>query len=385
MDIENNQLHDDKNEPSLENEKNEESDQIRETESASLNDPMNWSLKKKQFIVFIISSAGAIAPISGTIFFPAITKIGIDLNTSQILANSIMGITPLGWASYSDTRETRRRVYLISLTIYVVASIICAISNNIWQLLAMRTFQAFGGSAVQSIGAGTISDIFIPTERGRAFGWFNLGPIAGPVIGPVIGGYITQYFGWRFIFLFLSLYGGAILVIIYFALPETFRHTQLSLATTPLPKKRFNPFLPLALLRYPNLSLPILYISMIFSVMYVQSILVPRTFSTKFNLSPSNIGLVFLSPGIGYSLGSVVSGSYSDFILAKNRKKYGSVYPEMRISIGFGAFIVFSGSSTYLIDAFPGQSASAIAVNNCFRFTAASIMSLASVPLENVL
>ncbi|RIB05491.1 major facilitator superfamily domain-containing protein [Gigaspora rosea] len=420
MDIENNQLHDGKNEPSLENEKTE-------TESTSLNDPMNWSIKKKQFIVFIISSAGAIAPISGTIFFPAITKIGVDLNTSQILANSIIstfillvGITPLGWASYSDTRETRRRVYLISLTIYVVASIICAISNNIWQLLAMRTFQAFGGSAVQSIGAGTISDIFIPTERGRAFGWFNLGPIAGPVIGPAIGGYITQYLGWRFIFLFLSLYGGAILVIIYFALPETFRHIQLSLTTTPLPKKRFNPFLPLALLHYPNLSLPILYISMIFSVMYVQSILVPKTFSAKFNLSPSNIGLVFLSPGIGYSLGSVVSGSYSDFILAKNRKKYGSIYPEMRISsiwfgsvlvpvsllaygwfivknvhislpilsmffFGFGAFIVFSGSSTYLIDAFPGQSASAIAVNNCFRFTAASIMSLASVPLENVL
>ncbi|KAF0445909.1 MFS general substrate transporter [Gigaspora margarita] len=331
-----------------------------------------------------------------------------------------MYLQPLGWASYSDTRETRRRVYLISLIIYVVASAVCAISNNIWQLLVMRSFQAFGGSATQSIGAGTISDIFIPTERGRAFGWFYLGPIVGPVIGPAIGGYITQYLGWRFIFVFLSIYGGAILVIIFFALPETFRHTQLSLATAPLPKKRFNPFLPLALLRYPNLSLPILYISIIFSVIYVQNTLIPITFSAEFNLSPSNIGLVFLSPGIGFSLGSIISGSYSDFILAKNREKYGSICPEIRINsvwlgsvlvpvsllaygwfivknvhivlpilsmffFGFGTMLVFNGSSTYLIDAFPGQSASAIAVNNCFRSIAASIMSFASIPLENSL
>ncbi|CAG8717896.1 29097_t:CDS:2, partial [Racocetra persica] len=72
----------------------------------------------------------------------------------------------------------------------------------------MRSFQACGGSSVISIGAGTLSDIFITTERGRAFGWFYLGPLLGPVIGPTIGGYLTQYLGWRFIFGFLSLYGG---------------------------------------------------------------------------------------------------------------------------------------------------------------------------------
>ncbi|CAG8458282.1 7651_t:CDS:2 [Dentiscutata heterogama] len=395
MTIENNQSHNGKNELSLENEKIEESVQIHETESTSLNDPMNWPIKKKQFIVFIISVAGTSAHISCTIVFPALIQIGVDLKTSQVLTNAIIstfilviGIAPLGWASYSDTRETRRR--------------------------------AFGGSAVLSIGAGTISDIFIPTKRGRAFGWFYLGPLIGPVIGPTIGGYITQYLGWKYIFWFLSIYGGIILVLIYFALPETFRHTQLSLTTTSPPKERFNPFLPLTLLRYPNLSLAILYISIIYSVIYVQNALVPTTFSAKYNLSPSNVGLVLLSPGIGYVLGSVISGSYSDFILTKSRKKYGSIYPEMRLNsvwlgsvlipvsllaygwfiakdthislpiismffFGFGALSVFNGSSTYLIDAFPGRSASSIAVNNCFRSIAASIMSFASTPLENAL
>ncbi|CAG8722271.1 30848_t:CDS:2, partial [Racocetra persica] len=146
--------------------------------------------------------------------------------------------------------------------------------------------------------------------------------------------------------------------------------------------------------------------------------LVPRTFSSKFNLSTSNIGLVLLSPGLGYLLGSMTSGCYSDFLLSKISAKYGDIYPEMRINsvwfgsalvpvsilaygclivknahivflissmffFGFGALIVFNCMSTYLIDAFPGRSASAIAVNNLFRHMAAAIMAIISIPLED--
>ncbi len=68
-------------------------------------------------------------------------------------------VQPLGWASYSDAFETRRNVYLVSFTLYIIGSIICAISNNIWLLLAMRSIQACGGASVQSIGAASISDI----------------------------------------------------------------------------------------------------------------------------------------------------------------------------------------------------------------------------------
>ncbi|CAG8691836.1 30100_t:CDS:2 [Gigaspora margarita] len=192
MDLENKQLPDSKNKSLLENKKTEESDQICETENTSLNDPMNWSIKKK----------------------------------------------------------TVHRSILIALTIYVVASTVCAISNNIWQLLVAYV----SVSAVQSIGAGTISDIFIPT--------------------------------------------GAILVLIYFALFRNFSSPQLSLVTTPLPKKRFNPFLPFDLLRYPNLSLSILYISNLFSDICPKYLCSNNFFNKVFNLSPSNIGLVFLSPGV---------------------------------------------------------------------------------------
>ena len=55
---------------------------------------------------------------------------------------------PIGWAAYSDAFETRRNVYLVSFIVYIIGTIICGISKNIWLLLVFRSFQACGASAV---------------------------------------------------------------------------------------------------------------------------------------------------------------------------------------------------------------------------------------------
>src|SRR5688572_12041374 len=54
-------------------------------------------------------------------------------------------------------------MFLGSFLVYLIASIISAVTNNIWLLCLMRVFQALGTSADQCVGAGIISDIFIPT------------------------------------------------------------------------------------------------------------------------------------------------------------------------------------------------------------------------------
>jgi MFS family permease len=66
----------------------------------------------------------------------------------------------LAFASYSDTYATRRKIYLVTILLYTIVSVLCALANNIWLLLVMRIIQAIGGSSVQSIGAATISDVF---------------------------------------------------------------------------------------------------------------------------------------------------------------------------------------------------------------------------------
>lgn len=67
------------------------------------------------------------------------------------------------WASYSDLRETRRKVYLLASAMFIIAAFLCISVTNIWWLMILRALQATGSSAVLCIGAGTLSDIYVPT------------------------------------------------------------------------------------------------------------------------------------------------------------------------------------------------------------------------------
>ncbi|CAG8759195.1 33215_t:CDS:2, partial [Racocetra persica] len=160
--IENNQPHDIKNDPSLEYDKNDPSLEYDKNDPSleyDKNDPSLEYDKNDPSLEY-----GKSDPSLEYIKSEKSDQACETENTTPIAVFMFfIGIAPLGWASYSDVRETRRRVYLMSLTIYVIAGIICAVSNNIWLLLVMRSFQACGGSSVQSIGAGTVSDVFINT------------------------------------------------------------------------------------------------------------------------------------------------------------------------------------------------------------------------------
>ncbi|KAF0370102.1 MFS general substrate transporter [Gigaspora margarita] len=309
-------------------------------------DPKNWPTTKKWRILFIVIVSGLLAHVTSTILYPALILLQQELQTSEIVVNSLvaifiycMGIAPIVWAAYSDAFATRRKVSLASMMVFIISTIICAISKNIWLLLIMRAVQACGSSAVLSIGSAIISDIYVPTERGQAYGLFFLAYWFGPFIGRMCGGYLTEYFGWRWMFWFLAIYGGIIFIMILFFLPETSRtvSSPTDASTTP----RFNPISPLKLLRYPNVTLVVIYVSIISSTIHLQYISVPRNFSQRYNLSSSTIGLLFIAPAAGCAFGSLLSGKYSDFVLRKKTENSDSSYPEMRIySAWSGALLV---------------------------------------------
>lgn len=76
----------------------------------------------------------------------------------------------------------------------------------------LADMQATGGSAVISIGAGTVSDIAEPRERGKFMSIFQCGTQIGPAFGPLLGGVFSQTLGWRAIFWFLTIATGVVLV-----------------------------------------------------------------------------------------------------------------------------------------------------------------------------
>ena len=193
------------------------------------------------------------------------------------------------------------------------------------------------------------TSFFSFTERGRAYGILYLGFYIGDLGGPIIGGFLAETLGFTWIFWFLASIGCVLFPIIFFFLPETFRHnnnisqSSISSSQTSLKQKfkKINPLTPIKLLLLPDVSLNIIYMSSIWAFMYVLNVVIP-TFYNTYNLSYSAIGLTYLAPGLGYLIGSVIGGRYSDYVLAKYGSRHdGNSHPEARLnSIWLGVVLI---------------------------------------------
>ena len=96
-------------------------------------------------------------------------------------------------------------MYHTTNVLFIIFTIACAVSSNFNMLIGFRFLEGIAGSAVLSIGGGTVADLFIQQERGRVLAVWTLGPLLGPVIGPVIGAFVSAAKGWRWIFWVLAI------------------------------------------------------------------------------------------------------------------------------------------------------------------------------------
>ena len=94
----------------------------------------------------------------------------------------------------------RRRIFLLGVTIFAIASAASGFAANIGQLIAARAFQGFGAALLVPGSLAIISSSFSEQERGRAIGtWSGLSAITTG-IGPVLGGWLTEHVSWRAVF-----------------------------------------------------------------------------------------------------------------------------------------------------------------------------------------
>src|SRR5205807_5361955 len=98
-------------------------------------------------------------------------------------------------------RFGRRRVFVIGVVWFAVASLLCGLAPNLLWLIVARLVQGIGGALLTPGSLAIIEASFVKEDRGKAIGaWSGLGGIA-TAIGPLVGGYLTQAVSWRWIFL----------------------------------------------------------------------------------------------------------------------------------------------------------------------------------------
>jgi EmrB/QacA subfamily drug resistance transporter len=95
----------------------------------------------------------------------------------------------------------RRPMILTALALFMVGSVLCALSPSIEWLTAARVLQGFGGGGLMTLSQALVGETIPPRERGRYQGYLAGVSVASSTFGPVAGGYLTQIFGWRSIFL----------------------------------------------------------------------------------------------------------------------------------------------------------------------------------------
>ena len=95
----------------------------------------------------------------------------------------------------------RKIIILFGMALFIVASLLCAISWDALSLIGFRALQGLGGGALFTTAFAIVADLYPPAERGRING--ALGGVFGlsSVLGPLVGGFITDNFSWHWIFL----------------------------------------------------------------------------------------------------------------------------------------------------------------------------------------
>lgn len=92
------------------------------------------------------------------------------------------------------------KLYLFSITLFTLGSLLCSLADSLTFLILARVVQAIGGGAIAPTSLAILSETFPKDKRGSAIGWWGIGNVMGPALGPTLGGILTQYLGWESIF-----------------------------------------------------------------------------------------------------------------------------------------------------------------------------------------
>lgn len=182
----------------------------------------------KIFIVFICAIAAVIGPFQASILFPALRDIEREYKTTATKTNIsvgvyllALGIFPIYHSSFSEMHG-KRNVYVISfIMLFIFCLLLCLVSHNITTFIILRFFCGVFSSSVQSLGAGTLADIFEPEQRGTMFGFFYLGSLLAPLLAPIIGALLCNSFNWKSTQWFVLIFSIVVLMLLIFCLPET--------------------------------------------------------------------------------------------------------------------------------------------------------------------
>ncbi|RHZ44295.1 putative MFS transporter, partial [Aspergillus thermomutatus] len=302
---------------------------------------------RKCIILFVVSWMTLAVTFSSTSLLPATPEIAAEFGTTAELLNITnagvllaMGFSSLIWGPVTALLG-RRAAYNLAIVLLCGCSVGTALAGDITVFTAFRVVGGLTGTSFMVQGQTILADIFEPSVRGTAVGFFMAGSVTGPAIGPCIGGLVVTFAHWRIIFWVQVAMAGLGLVLSLLFVPEIrvrregVRDQGRRLSVRDV-LAMFNPVRIFRQWLYPNVFLCDLTCGLLAIFQYALLTSAREIFNPRFNLTSALVsGLFYLAPGAGFLLGSILGGRLSDHTVKRYIARRGGLrLPQDRLNSG---------------------------------------------------
>jgi len=264
---------------------------------------------QNKLVIVIITMLAMVAPFCIDTYLPSFPSIAADLDASAVEMQQSLSLYLLGFAvmtlfygSISDSLG-RRTVILFALTGFCLTSIGLILADSIEVFLLLRLIQGAFASAGIVVGRAVVRDLFHGHQAQQVMAAAMLLFGIAPAIAPIIGGLLETAFGWRSIFIFLSILGAVLIFLVLCGLRET------------LPKERRHSMHPVILLknyghaltRFHFLELALI-VAFNFGGFFLYITAAPQLMFKHLGLGAGDFHIMFVPMVGGMMLGAFLSG-----------------------------------------------------------------------------
>ncbi len=188
---------------------------------------MTTPLMSERRVSIIGAMLVAIGPVSMALYTPAMTELVHQFGTTESVIKLSLTLYFGGFACaqlvagpLSDALG-RRPITIAFMGLYCIASLAAMLSPSVEVLMGARFVQGIGASVGVAISRALVRDLFTDDQSSRIMNLIGIILALGPALAPTIGGLMLPLFGWRSIFLLMTVFGFGIIAVVVFALKET--------------------------------------------------------------------------------------------------------------------------------------------------------------------
>lgn len=326
---------------------------------------------------------------------PAMAKLfHVNAGDMQLTLSMFMltsGIVQLIVGPLAD-QYGRRPMGFISIAIFALGCVLCALASSVTLLILARMVQATGACAMLVLGFAIARDRHSGVELGKVTSFLNGMISFSPMFAPFIGSYLDIYFGWQATFYILLVIALLAFVSLYFYVPESLKKEYKIPLSFSLAHEYRAILLNQSFFNYTLVS------AFGLSYLFIFCSISPYIIITLLKIPEAHYGYYFCFMGVSFFLGSMISGLIVEKIGLYKTVVYGLVialiggiwmsawyyiyglsienfiWPMILIGIG-GTFCMGAGTAGGM-DPFPDRAGAAAALGGAFRFLYSALLGM---------